>query len=173
MHERERERERQGKAKIQYLQRDLLLHSASIRLAQGQLKTFSHLCFFFMLLSQETDAGLPLHQGASGPSVLETKMAWCLVSLLTLSADCSVCPLMSQGCKFLGCPHTLPTQCIWHFHGFLFTLRHRCITCLEIHSYYGQSKVNMEHYILNKSWRQHQWNCRCTATYFPSHKPSK
>ena len=61
--------------------RALLLHSASMKLAQGWLKMFNHFHFFFVLLSWDTDTGPPLH---SLPG-LAAKTVWCLVLLLTLT----------------------------------------------------------------------------------------
>ena len=55
------EREREGESRIEReplgydICRTLLLRSASTRLAQGLLKTFNHLSFFFVLLSWEID----------------------------------------------------------------------------------------------------------------------
>ena len=67
------------------------------------------------------------------------KMVWCLISLL--SALCSLC--FCCGWKLLllyifrtptHYPSGIPQmQFTWHFSSFLSTLRHRCISCFEIH----------------------------------------
>ena len=103
-------------------------------LAQGWLKTFNHLHFFFVLLSWKTNKELPLHPGLSGPTILALKMVWCLVSLLRThfrSADCWL-PGLENFCHYIFLRHlcTLQMQFVWHFRCPLFTLN---TSCFEIH----------------------------------------
>ena len=135
---------------IQYIQWVLLLHFASTRLIQGQLKTFNRFCFFFVpgsyLLSTLAsfvhldDFSLPLNPRQSGlPTYTHTgptpKIAECLVSVLL----CADSVFTTWGWKLPSlyiCLCTLlssisPMQFTWHFCCHLFTLRHSCILFLK------------------------------------------
>ena len=109
---------------------------------QGTAKIYSTLSwiysktFFFVLLSQGTDTGQTYNPGATASPGLAPKTVW----FCWLPTDCSLCWLItgSSGMKtsvvkyFPNAYAIFHTQYTWHFHCFLFTLRHICTSCFEI-----------------------------------------
>ena len=90
---------------------------------------------FFVLLSLETDTGLPFPQDRPPPTELRPQTEW----LLTLCLRCWLTALLlglktSVVIYFSNAYIILFSQFTWLFHCPLFTLRHSSTSCFKIHN---------------------------------------
>ena len=109
--------------------------------------------FCLMLLSQDTNSVLVLTQNGVASHLN-------LLSLLTCSlpTDHQLCRVENFSYYiFFRRLRTLPTQFTWHIYCHLFTLIHRCPSCLKIHKLTGLSKV--------KTYHEERWSSRLTIKH--------